>query len=301
MMDMGALFGMGASMLGEQAAGKLSAQQQRILEQMYGDLRDIPLPELERIIADELGPSAMEGVYSDPEQREQQLEVMNELRDIFSNGGFNVEDQAALAEALNRSNVQGSAQRHALAGEFAQRGQLGAGARLALGNMDAQGAANRSSQAGLDVAAQGQRRRMDALGRYGSMASGLRSQDFGEASSRASAKDAADKWNASAREKANYYNAGLGQQQFGNRMAKATGQQNAGTNLAGFFGNESQGVRNQYANYGQAAGAAAKGFNFSGGGGSRTVNADDPNDVFANGVDYGESSVDEWDNPYGGY
>jgi hypothetical protein len=263
----GPLIQAGASAMGEQKAGQLSAQQQQILKDIYENLRDTPLPDLKDVKAEQLGPTAMEGVHSDPQQRQQQLEVMSALRDMFEHGGFNIEDRAALSAALNEANVKGSAQRHMLQGEFAQRGQLGAGARLALGNMDAQGAANRSSQAALDVAAQGEKRRMAALGDYGNMAGHLRSQDFDEAQARATAKDAADRWNASAREKAGYYNAGLPQQQFTNQVTKATGQQGAGNNLSSYYGNEAQGVRNQYANHGRAAAEASKGFG-SGGGGS---------------------------------
>lgn len=247
-------------MLGEQKAGAQTAQQQAMLQQIYDELRNIPLPELERIVAEQLGPSAMEDVRSDPMQRQQQLEVMDELRNIFEGGGFNVEDRAAMSEAMNRANVQGGAQRRALASDFAQRGQLGSGARLALGNMDAQGAANRSSQMAQDIAARGEVRRRGALDKYGEMAGDVRRADFGEASARAGAADAASRWNASAREKAGYYNAGLPQQQFGNRVTRATGQQGAGGNLAKFYGDEAQGTRNQYANYGRAGAEAATAF-----------------------------------------
>jgi hypothetical protein len=300
-MDYGAIIGMIGSALGEAQAGKLSAQQQRILEDMYGQLRDLPLPELEKLKAEQLGPTAMEGVHSDPSQRQSELETLGELRDLFEHGGFNLEDRAALNEAMNRSNVIGSAQRHALAGEYAQRGQLGSGARLAMGNMDAQGAANRSSQAAQDVSARGEARRQGAMRDYADLAAHIRGQDFSEASARANAHDAADRWNAGARENAAKYNAGLAQQQFSNSVTKATGQQSAGNNLAAYFGNEAQGTRNQYANY---SGAAATAFGNGGGGGggnSRPINSDDPNDVYSRGTDYGSSNPDEWNNPYGGY
>lgn len=290
---LGPLIQGGASLIGEQKAGQLSAQQLAQLQQVYDDLRNTELPDSKPVDATQLGPTAMEGVHSDPEQRQQQLDVMTQLRDLFEHGGFNIEDRAALAEAMNRANVSGSAQRHALAGEFAQRGQLGSGARLALGNMDAQGAANRSSQAGLDVAAQGERRRMEALGHYGDMAGHLREQDFGEGSARANAKDAADRWNAAAREKAGYYNAGLAQQQFTNKLSKATGAAGAGGNLAGYYGGEAQGVRNSAANYGRAAAEASKGIGNGGssGGGGNSNQLAELSDQPYNG---GSSNEEEW-------
>jgi hypothetical protein len=295
-MDYGALLQMAIGMFGEQAAKNLSEEQLRILKQQSDELRNIELPDLRDIVAEEMGPTAMEEVRSDPEQRAQQLQVMQELRDIFEGGGFNIEDEAALNEAFNRSNVAGNAQRKALASEYAQRGQLGSGARLAAGNMQAQGAANRSSQTALDIGAMGQRRRADALNRYGAMASGLRSQDFGESAQRAAAKDAATRWNAAARERAGYYNAGLPQQQFNNRMSKVTGQQAGSNNLASYYANESQGVRNQYANYGQAGAEAARGLgNTLKGVGSGSSNG--PKGYDADGTPY-YSDPDEWDLPY---
>lgn len=245
--------------LGEGKASGLDAKQAALLQSIYDDLRNIPLPELEAIAAEQTGPSAMAGVYSDPEQRAQQQQVMEELRSIFEGGGFNVEDEAALNEALSRSNVAGNAQRKALASEFAQRGQLGAGARLAMGNMNAQGSANRANQSALNVAAMGQQRKNAALSKYADLAGDMRRQDFGEGSARAQASDAAERWNATARQRATEYNAGLPQQQFGNRVTRATGSQGAGSRLAGNFGNQAQATRNQFANYGQAAGLAAQG------------------------------------------
>ena len=184
---------------------------------------------------------------------------MNELRDIFEGGGFDIQSEAALNEGLNRANVAGNAQRKALASEFAQRGQLGSGARLAMGNMSAQGAANRANQTALDVAAEGDRRKRNALSAYADLAGDIRRADFGEGSARAQAKDTADRWNASARQRATEYNAGLPQRQFNNRVSRSTGAQGAGSNLAGLYGNQAQGARNESANCAQAAGLAAQG------------------------------------------
>jgi hypothetical protein len=111
-MDYGALLQMAIGMFGEQATKNLSEEQLRILKQQSDELRNIELPDLRDIVAEEMGPTAMEEVRSDPEQRAQQLQVMQELRDIFEGGGFNIEDEAALNEAFNRSNVAGNAQRN---------------------------------------------------------------------------------------------------------------------------------------------------------------------------------------------
>lgn len=256
----GPLVQAGVGMLGQGKADAMSAQQAALLREMYDELRNVPLPELQAIIAEQVGPSAQAGVYSDPTQRAQQMDVMGELRDLFEGGGFSVEDEAALNEAMNRSNVAGNAQRKGLASEFAQRGQLGSGARLAMGNAQAQGAANRANSAALGVVAEGSRRRAGALSAYADLAGDIRKADFGEGSARASAKDAADRWNAAAREKAGFHNAGLAQQQFGNRVTRAGGAAGAGRNLAGYFGNEAQGIRNQNAANAKAAGMAADGF-----------------------------------------
>ena len=255
----GPLVQMGAGMLGGGKADSLDAQQSELLKSIYDELRNIPLPELERIVAEQLGPTAMEGVESDPEQRAQQMEVMNELRDIFESGGFDIQDRAALNELLNRTNVSAGAARRGLESDFAQRGQLGAGARLALGNMNAQCAANRANTTAVNIGAEGAKRKERALSTYADLAGDIRKGDFGEAATRAGAKDDAARWSASARERAGMRNAGLAQQQFGNRVTKATGARGAGGDLADLYGQRATGERNRNAAYAEAAGRGAQG------------------------------------------
>jgi hypothetical protein len=250
----------------------------------------------------------MAGVRSDPAQREQELEMMSQLRDVYNHGGLDLQSRAALNDAMNRASVQGNSARRALADSFAARGQLGSGAQLAMGNQTAQNQANASNQAALDAAASGDQRKMAALSAYGQAASQLRNQDFSEASARAKAQDEANLWNASAQEKANYYNNGGRQQQaFQDAMQRATGAVSAGNNLAGFYGTQQQMGLNMLGNAVQTAtGAAGKAASGSGGGGGGqgygsggSVNPDDPNSVYQNGVNYGGSDAGDWANPYG--
>ena len=56
---------------GSGKANALDAQQAELLRSIYEDLRNIPLPELQALAAEQMGPSAMGDVYSDPEQRAQ--------------------------------------------------------------------------------------------------------------------------------------------------------------------------------------------------------------------------------------
>lgn len=287
----GAMTGAAGSLAGASGQQNMSDAQRKLLEQILNEIRDIPLPDLERIMAEQLGPSAMEGVHSDPEQRQAQLDIMDELRDIYSSGGLNLEDKAALNEGLNRANVAGNASRQRLASDFAARGQLGSGAQLAMGNMGAQSAANRANQTALDVGAMGQKRRMDAMGRYAGLASDVRGQDFGESSARAQAKDAADRWNAASREKAGYYNAGLAQQQFGNRMTKATGSQGAGNNLAAQYGADGRRLAALGGDVGRTGANFVNAIN-SGNSSGGTTKRD------ANGDPY-ETEPEEWENPWG--
>lgn len=282
-------------------------QQQTLLQQIYNQLRNEPLPDLQNVNPTQLGDPGMAGVYSDPAQRQQELEVMSNLRNVFSNNGLDLQDRAAMNEALNRASVTGNSARRALASDFASRGQLGSGAQLAMANQTAQNQANTSNQNSLDIAAQGEQRKASALNAYGSDASALRGQDFSEASARAKAQDEANQWNANAAEKANYYNNGGRQQQdFQNRMGRDTGAMNAGNNLSGFLGAQQQMGLNAVGNLGSAVATGAKGVAGSGGSGASgstggTANPDDPYSTYNSGTNYGSSDPSEWANPYGGW
>lgn len=137
------------------------------------------------------GPAALSQVYSAqeaPEAVAAQKAALARLQQI-SEKGYTAEEQAALNRIQQESAAQAAQQQAALRSQMAQRGTAGSGAELAmnlagLGQQSAQ-----QYQAGLDVAAQAQRRALQGLQSTGSLAGQMREQGYGEAARRAGAED----------------------------------------------------------------------------------------------------------------
>jgi hypothetical protein len=146
---------------------------------------------LDAIEKDLGGPAALSQVYSAkeaPEAVAAQKSALARLQQI-SEKGYTPEEQAALNRIQQQTAAQASQQQAALRSQMVQRGNVGSGAELAmnlagLGQQSAQ-----QYQAGLDVAANAQRRALQGLQGVGSMAGQMREQGFGEASRRAGAED----------------------------------------------------------------------------------------------------------------
>ena len=238
--------------VGEGNATKLNAQQMAKLEELQALFRDEPLPDIKEIEAEQLGPSARGNVYSDPELEAAQMEALGQLGDISRDGGLTLADRNAMNEIESDLAAGERSRRASLGDEMARRGQLGSGAELQMALSGQSAAANRAAKFGADVAADAQARAIDAMLKRGDLAGKVRGQDFAESSYRAEGNDSRDVWNAGAREKAKYHNAGLAQQQFANRMARLAGQVPAGNNIASQLGANANSQRQFWGNAGAA-------------------------------------------------
>lgn len=289
------------SLQAQKEAGKLTDRQFALLQEQLAKVAGVPLPELERVVAQQVGPSELGNIRRDDELRNQQLQALGAYQDIIDAGGMTLDDRVAEEAALSQADSADRRRRAGIMQELASRGQANSGAALVSSLSSAQDAANRGRASGQESAARAQARKLQALEALASGSGRLREQDFGEASRKASAQDEINRWNASAREKAGYYNAGLGQQQFQNAMAKATGQANATNNLAGAYGNEAQGVRNQGAAMGQAAYNAGQGIKW---GNDKPYRWGDTSEAGEKPTGYGNDgspyygSEDDWENPF---
>jgi hypothetical protein len=223
-MDPSALMQLAVAMYGEQEAKNMSASQLRMFEQQLNDVRDVKLPDLPQIQADQLGESAVAGMKSDQGLRGKQLQALATIQNLIDSGGLDLTDKASLEEAMSHATNQQHRARAGVAADAAARGQLNSGNRLVMDMDAAQSGANAARETGMQTAAMAQRRRLEAIREASGLAGGLREQDWREAESANHAHDARDERNAAAREKAQYYNAGLPQQNFTNALGKATGQ-----------------------------------------------------------------------------
>ena len=221
------------ALLGEEKASKLSQQQLELLGKQYADAQGIALPDIPKIVADQLGPSAEGSLAPDEGLRAKQLAALGSIQNIIDQGGLDLSDKASLEEAMNAATNQQHRAREGVASDAAERGQMNSGNRLVMDMNAAQSGANTARQNALDVGGMAQRRRLQAIQDSADMAGKLRGEDFNEKDTAARARDLRDERNAAAREKAQYYNAGIPQQQFANQLSKVSGQAPAANAYAG--------------------------------------------------------------------
>lgn len=222
---------------------------------------NIPLPELQRMVAEQLGPSAMEGVSADPALQGQQYEALGELGRIADSGGMTLEDKVNYEDAQRQAAQQAMRQRQSILNLMRRStgGNVqGASVAAQLGAVGDEQEA--TALAGAKTAADARRRATEAVLKRGALAGDVRGQQFDEAARRAAARDAVTRYNTTARQTAQNYNLGLPQEQFENQRSLAAGRSNTATNNANYFQNQADRTRGMVANAGTGVGQAAAGF-----------------------------------------
>jgi hypothetical protein len=219
--DLGAGLGGGiGAAIGQLLAAGDYEEAQRLYEQVAGVYEGID-PN-----AFNLGPTAFERVQGemDPTTRLRQAQVLDELSKRWEQGGMDAGARADLAEGLGGAAQMARANQGAVLQNAAARGQSRSGATLAAQLGAGQQAATRANQAGLRASADAQARAYQALADSGGLAGQLHGQDYGEATDRASARDAIERFNRQNQtQQANLRAQGLAgaySQQAGNKQAK---------------------------------------------------------------------------------
>jgi hypothetical protein len=242
-----------SGILGELASAGDKREQMRLLEQTLAEYEGLTPPELEQLKAEQLGPSAYEGIQSDPRAKEAQYAALAQLQQLARSGGLNFEDRANLSRANAEGARQASAGRAGIAADMAARGQYGGGQQLAMQLSNQQAAANRGAQTGLETAAMAQRRGLDSILEGGRLGGQLRGQDYDEKARAAHAKDLVSRYNADSRSGAARYNAQLPQQQFQNQLQVTDAKARARGAKAGQHGQQADDTRAMAAGVGAGA------------------------------------------------
>jgi len=248
-------------------------------EQLAGKVN----PALESAVT--LGPSAMQGVSTDPRLAAAQMQALSTMQQIGA-GGLRPQDQAALAQIRSQSQTQGRAADQAIMQNMQARGQGGQGAELAQRLASAQAGANSAAQQGLSVGAQANQAALQALMNSGQLGSQMQNQQFGEASAKAQAQDLISRYNAMNQQQVGntnvgyqnqaqmsnlanqqavmnantglanqqqMYNSNLYQQQYANQLAKAQAAAGASNQAAGALQNNAAATQQMWSGIGQAA------------------------------------------------
>jgi hypothetical protein len=209
-------------------------------------------PELvEPLVAEQMGPSAMEGVQMDPRLQAAQRAALDEMTGLGQTG-LGAEDRAAFNQLRRQAAGAAEAQQASTQREMAARGMADSGTNLIAQLQAGQSSADRMSQEGDRLAASAAEARRAALSQQANMASQMSAADLGLKGQKASAADTIAQFNTQQRAGVNAANQGykvgraselaniknqeqignkaLIQQQFQNQMARAGGvanQQNA--------------------------------------------------------------------------
>jgi hypothetical protein len=268
---------------GEEKAKNMSEAQLRMLGEQLARIQGIPLPDMPPLKADQLGASAEGQLAPDETLRSKQLSALGEIQNVIDQGGLDLTDKANLEESLNGAINQQRRARAGVASDAAERGQMNSGNRLMMDMNAAQSGANDARKSGIEVAGMAQRRRLQAIQDSANMAAGLRNEDWAQKDAAARARDMRDERNAAAREKAQYYNAGLQQQNFSNAMAKATGSQPAANAYAGGLAAGATDARMSAAGMGSIANQAVNGITPPSSKDPYTYSYDDPNNYAGKG------------------
>lgn len=253
----------------------------RNLSERFGDYDKLGTAGYEALVPALRGRSALEDIQEDPASRLAQEQTLAELKDIIDSGGLSLADMKAMNDIQRNLNQQDAARRKGLANDFAARGQLGAGAQLAMALQGQQDAAESANQRAEATAAQAQDRRMGATMKRGDFARGMSRDAYGRDSNAAQAHDAINRWNADVRNDSQRYNNTVRGQAFEDELSKARGKTSLTNSMnEAVFGKgkdkagsvETQGkLRNDFIKAGANAfgsGAQSNGSSSGGGGGS---------------------------------
>lgn len=228
----------------------------------HPEVQGILQPYMEQ--AQQQAPSEMGNIAVDPKLQQAQMQALDTLSKMGATG-LTAQDKMALNETRRQISGDEQSRQAQILQNMAQRGAGGSGMELAARLASSQAAADKGSQQTDQLLAMAQNRMLNAVSQAGSLGGQMQNQQFGEQADIARAKDLINQFNtqqaastqqrntsslnsaqaanlgekqriadtgvniANQQEQANK---GLLQQEFTNKMARATGQTGALQNIA---------------------------------------------------------------------
>lgn len=234
--------------------GQDNAQAMALIKQAMDQFGNINAPTLQKLILQQMGPSAFQKIQDNPQYLAEQKAADANLQDVINGGGLTLADRAALDSIRQKNAITESAGRNAITQGMAARGTLDSGAQLAAELGNSQAADTNLNQMGESDAGQAQLRAFQAIQQRASNAASGLSREQQLAMARAQAEDAISAMNTNIANMANVYNTEtLPQTQFQDNVTAAE-EHAKGLELgAGAYGAQakdqaSQNVRSDAAN-----------------------------------------------------
>lgn len=201
------------------------------LHDRFGEYSNLPPAAYKQLSPQNLGPSALNGVQGDPQARLDEQNAIEQLDSISKAGGLDLGDKNALNQIEQTQSRNAGARNASLANQYAARGQLGSGQQLAMEMANNQHATENANQRGETIAAQAQKRAMEAVMNKGTMAHNLSNEDYARKAKAAEAADAIAKYNSGMSMDAQKGNNALAGDTFENQLKKLHGENDVTSNL----------------------------------------------------------------------
>ena len=195
---------------GQAAAARKQAQENIEAAVKYLESIGVPSVEAQQIIlqqpelvglltAEQLGPSAMEGISTDPSLGAAQKAALTGLRER-SVSGLTPEDLAQFENIRGSLMASRQSQDAGILQSMAERGQSGSGGELAARLNASQQGNQQALNQGNMLAAQSAQAKREALASMGGLAGQMRDQSFGEQERISKAKDLINQFNIQTRQ-----------------------------------------------------------------------------------------------------
>lgn len=234
-------------------------------------------------------PSEFTNINLDQTPRNAEIAALSQMQDIANEGGRDAQFRAAMNDAMNQTNTQMQGQSGAIMQNAAARGALNSNMTTAAQLANAYQGNAAASNAGINAAAQAEQRALQAIAESAQLGGQITSQDWTQASQKAQAMDAINRYNAqNSQAQANMntqgrnlaqasnldmanqfaqgntniknqqaqYNAQLPQQVFQNQLAKAAAMNGVSIPMANL---SQQNAQNQAATQGNLLGGLGQG------------------------------------------
>ncbi len=238
-----------AALIGAAIASGDEAKARQIREDIAKKYTDLPLPVLDKVVAQKLPPEAANRYLESTKSTQAQSDVLGKFMETVNEKGETADDRAAYMRMQNAAGAISNGAQGAVERNMGNRGLAGSGMAFALQQQGAQSAVNRANQMGVQAAADARGRYMDALGQSGQMAGQMRGQEL----SSMRAQDEINMFNARQQSDADFRNQQLPQQDFDNRMAQLAGESNAKNGVANDYNRGADNTRQTAAGIGNAA------------------------------------------------
>lgn len=154
-----------------------------------------------------LGPSAMEQISVDPLYKQKQMDALERIGQL-STEGITPEERAILELSQRRASAQTQAKVNQILQDRQQRGVAGGGDELAAKLAATQQGADLQSQQDLEAAQQMMNTRRQALSQLAEQAGGMRRQEYGEQTDLARSRDVINQFNVQNTQDTAKYNVG---------------------------------------------------------------------------------------------